>query len=136
MTDGELSTAKKRILVIDDDLSLLTLNKAILEMDGYEVTTARGGEDALGVLKNSRLPNLILLDMQMELMSGPEFLLKLESTRPEIIKSIPVVFLTAMDQVPLTKASGFIRKPMDLDAFLESVQRHIQAGVAPMTVET
>lgn len=123
------ASIEKTILVIDDDDSLLFLNKAVLESDGYKVFTAKGGNEALTILANIPNPNLILLDMRMEGMSGPEFLLALEEKYPEIIKTVPIVFLTAMDKVPVTKASGFIKKPMDLDHFLTDIGRFIETRV-------
>ena len=74
-------------------------------------------------------PDLILLDMRMEDMSGPEFLLELEEKHPEIFENVPIVFLTGVDKVPISKAVGFIRKPMDLDKFLEAVHGFIEMGI-------
>ncbi len=122
------STRKKRILVVDDSADLQNLNKTILEMEDYEVFTALSGSAALTLLGEIARPDLILLDMRMENMSGPEFLLVLEEKRPEILENVPVVFLTALDKVPPSKAVGFIRKPYDLENFLEAVHRFIESG--------
>ena len=121
-------TRRKRILVIDDSADLLSLSKTVLEIDDYEVFTAPSGKDALVVLSKIAQPDLILLDMRMEDMSGPEFLLVLEEKRPEIFENVPVVFLTAMDKVPASKAVGFIKKPFDMDDFLVAVHRFIEIG--------
>ena len=123
------SIHKKTILVVDDSKELLRLNKIILEGNDYLVFLAESGSEALTVLSQIGMPDLILLDMLMEDMSGPEFLLKLEEKRPEIIENVPVVFLTAMDKVPASKATGFIRKPFDIDNFLKAVHRFIEIGV-------
>ena len=128
-THVNASTSKKTILVVDDSADLLNLNRIILEMEDYKVFTARSGSEALSALSQIELPDLILLDMQMEDMSGSEFLVKLEETRPEIIENVPVVFVTGMDNVPASKATGFIRKPIDIDNFLEAVRRFIEMGV-------
>ena len=128
---GTLESAparRKRILVVDDSADLLSLSKTVLEIDDYEVFTAPSGKDALVVLSKIAQPDLILLDMRMEDMSGPEFLLVLEEKRPEIIENVPVVFLTAMDKVPASKAVGFIKKPFDMDDFLVAVHRFIEIG--------
>ena len=97
-------------------------------MEGYKVLTASGGEEALSVLGEITQPDLILLDMRMQDMSGPEFLAVLEERQPEILEKVPVVFLSAMNEVPVSKAVGFIKKPFDIDEFLESVLRFIEAG--------
>ena len=126
---GTLESAparRKRILVVDDSADLLSLSKTVLEIDDYEGFTALSGKDALVVLAEIGQPDLILLDMRMEDMSGPEFLLVLEDTRPEIFENVPVVFITGMDKIPSSKAAGFIKKPFDMDTFLAAVHRFIE----------
>jgi CheY-like chemotaxis protein len=119
---------KKTVLVIDDNEDSLEISKTILEIDDFEVFTALSGSAAFELLGEIRQPDLILLDMQMPDMSGPEFLLALEARRPDLIENVPVVFHTAMNTVPASKAVGFIEKPYDLDVFLKVVHRHIELG--------
>lgn len=125
---GQLPTSKKKILIIDDNAEQLYLVEAILALGDYETITALSGKEALDLLSEVDEPNLILLDMKMPDMSGPEFLLRLEEKLPKILKTVPIVFLTAMDKVPLSKAVGFIRKPFDFDNFLDTVGRFIATG--------
>ena len=126
---GHLPASKKKILIIDDNAEQLYLVEAILALGDYETITALSGKEALDLLSEVDEPNLILLDMKMPDMSGPEFLLRLEEKLPKILKTVPIVFLTAMDKVPLSKAVGFIRKPFDFDNFLETVGRFIENGI-------
>lgn len=126
---GHLPTSKKKILIIDDNAEQLYLVEEILALGDYETVTASSGEEALYFLSEFDELNLILLDMKMPDMSGHEFLLLLEEKLPEIIKTIPIVFLTAMDKVPLSKAVGFIRKPFEFDNFLKAVGRFIETGI-------
>ncbi len=122
------SNSKQSILVVDDSIDTLTLQRIVLELEGYEVFTAESGAEALEILSEIDRPNLILLDMQMGDMNGIEFITMLEEKRPEIIKNVPIVFLTGMDVVPKSKAIGFIRKPADKDKFLGEVHRYIEMG--------
>ncbi len=78
-------TKKKSILVIDDSSDMLNLQKAFLEMDGFQTFTARSGEEAFKVLDKIEKPDLILLDVRMDGMSGPDFLKMLEDKKPEIL---------------------------------------------------
>ena len=126
---GHLPTSKKKILIIDDNAEQLYLVEAILALGDYVTITALSGKEALDLLSEVDEPNLILLDMKMPDMSGPEFLLRLEEKLPKILKTVPIVFLTAMDKVPLSKAVGFIRKPFDFENFLETVGRFIATGI-------
>ena len=120
--------SKKSILIVDDSQELVDLCKEILEMNGYQVYTASSGQEALAVLDVIDKPDLILLDMMMDDLTGPEFLKTLESKRIDIVQDVPVVFLTGMDEVPLDKAVGYIRKPFEIYSFLSSVNRFIEGG--------
>lgn len=122
------ASSKQSILVIDDSFDTLTLQRILLESDGYEVFTAESGLEALKILSQVDEPNLILLDMRIGDMNGIEFLALLEEKLPEIIKDVPIVFMSGMDVVPKSKAVGFIRKPADKDKFLEAVHRFIKIG--------
>ena len=128
------TTAQHSILVIDDNSDMLELQKTILEMNGYEVFTAQSGGEALKILGEIKEPDLILLDMRMEDMSGTDFLLMLEEKKPEIIKDVPVVFHTALDEVPASKAAGFIRKARDIGKYVEDVRRFIKLGKSGQSV--
>jgi len=128
-------TRKKRILVVDDSSDLLILNRTILEMEDYEVFTASSGANALTILAEIPQPDLILLDMRMEDMSGPEFLLELEKELPAILDDVPVVFHSALDKIPVSKATGSITKPIDMDKFLEAVHHFIEMGAGRLQLK-
>lgn len=119
---------KQSVLVIDDSSDTLLLQKIVLEMEGFEVFTAQSGEEALAILSEINEPNLILLDMQMSSMTGAEFLTLLQKKIPQIIEDVPVVFVTGLDEIPNSKAIGFIRKPADREVFIKAVHRFIEMG--------
>ena len=130
MKENEATARNKRILIIDDNEDLIETFRTILEMNDFVVLAARGGEEALALLSDIEKLDLILLDMQMGEMNGPEFLELFEQEQPEVFNSVPVVFLSAMNKIPASKAVGFIRKPMaSIKTFLEAVDRFIEAGV-------
>ncbi len=120
---------KQAILLIDDSADTLTLQRIILESEGFKVFVAQSGAEALAVLSQVDKPNLILLDMQLEDMTGVDFLTLLEEKKPDIIEDVPIVFLSGMDEVPKSQAVGFIRKPADQDKFLVAVHRFIEMGI-------
>ncbi len=123
------SAVIESILVVDDCADLLELQKLILELEGYEVTTALGGRVALELLSNITKPDLILLDVQMAGMSGPEFLTVFKERYPDLSNSVPVVFLSGMDDIPNKNVVGYIHKPFEVNGFLESVRRFIERGI-------
>lgn len=120
----------KSILVIDDSREMLDLQKMILENDGFIVTTALGGAVALELLAHMKEPTLIILDQQMDYMSGSEFLDILQGRKPNFTSHVPVVFMSCTQPPPNDKAVGFIQKFPDIDVFLEKVHHFIAHGVA------
>lgn len=78
----------KRILVVDDDLDIRTLVRATLETEGYDVSTAENGEDALKLLKDDSFA-LVVLDVMMPGMSGTELCQKIRGK-----SDVPIIFLS------------------------------------------
>ncbi len=123
-----VSSSEFSVLVVDDNSDMISLQKAILESGGYHVMTAQSASEAFALLSEVKRPDLILLDVNMEDMSGPEFLNLLEEKRPDIIDNTPVVFLTAYHEVPKSRAAGVLRKPIDMSEFLSAVHDFIELG--------
>jgi DNA-binding NarL/FixJ family response regulator len=85
----------KRLLIVDDEPNLLRAVAACLRGEGYEVDTARSGEEAL-VHIAQRVPDLIVSDIRMPRMDGYAFARQLRgNSRTDLI---PIVFLTAKDE--------------------------------------
>src|SRR5215471_5132373 len=79
-----------RILLVDDEQSLLLTLAANLELDGFDVTTAESGEHALKLFEREAF-DLVLSDITMPGMSGIDLFRRVRSQRPEC----PVVLMTA-----------------------------------------
>ena len=93
----------KKLLVVDDDPSLLLAVSETLRAEGYEVVTARRGADAL-VRVAEALPDLIISDIRMPGMDGYALVRNLRSA-PRT-RLVPVVFLTAKDETA-DRIAGF-----------------------------
>ena len=110
----------KSILLVDDNEDIRELYGAILRDAGYEVQEAENGADALSVLQQHR-PALVVLDLMMPVMSGPEFLNVLHGSQS--LASLPVIVVTAGGRLAdAPRAQRFIRKPVDRDALLAAVR--------------
>ena len=108
---------KPRVLAVDDDERNLSLLSAKLEREGYEVTSARNGIEALAKVRQNP-PDLILMDVMMPQMDGYEALRQLKSR--EETRYIPVIMLTGRTEIE-DKVLGFevgaedyINKPYSL----------------------
>jgi CheY-like chemotaxis protein len=82
----------KRILVVDDDENILSLERTILEQKGFDVTAAGGGAEALKLLGEHAF-DLVLLDVMMPEIDGFTVCRKIKED-PRL-KDVPVIFLTA-----------------------------------------
>lgn len=114
----------KRILVVDDEKNIRTLFRDELEEDGYEVETAGSGQEALDKVAE-RTPDLIVLDIRMEDMTGLEVL---EQVRKDH-ETLPVIMCTAVrglqDDFTVwdSKVSDYITKPVDLDILKDKIKK-------------
>lgn len=84
----------KRILVAEDDPTILNLLSLQLEIENYQVIQATDGAAAWAVLQSDTLPDLVLLDILMPRLNGFEICRRIRAT-PRL-ESLPVVFLTAL----------------------------------------
>lgn len=105
-----------KILVIDDEPVLRDSLEVALKTSGYEVLTARTGEEGLERFKKES-PDLVLLDHWLPGINGDEVLRKIKEEDPEI----PVIIMTAQGSIEMAVSSmkmgafDFLVKPFDLD---------------------
>jgi CheY-like chemotaxis protein len=117
---------KKNILIIDDNETILTMTKGMLEKY-YNVTTVDSGEAALDLFKTGFFPNLVLLDMYMPEMSGWNTLFKIRKLC-ESHKTRIAIYTSSEDPDGLAKAKEFgaadyIHKPLSRNKLLERVAK-------------
>jgi len=86
---------QKSVLIVEDDRFLSSLIRARLEKEGYAITQAFDGEEALDILKQAQ-PNLVVLDLIMPRVSGFE-VLEAISVNP-LVNQIPVIILSNLAQ--------------------------------------
>ena len=116
------SLEPKLVFVIDDEQDLLDVTTFVLENEGYRVQTAKNGADALARLSSGARPELVLLDMMMPVMNGWEFLEAV--SRIPALRRIPIVVMTAAGSIGVPGATAVLRKPFDLGALVDVVERH------------
>ena len=106
----------QRILLVDDDADIAFLISEFLRRNGYEVSIARDGEEALEKLRVD-VPDLIIADLTMPKMSGWHFTQRIRSE--ERLKGVPIIVLSGLlesDSDPETfeAANAYISKPFDI----------------------
>lgn len=120
----------KKILVVDDKEENRRLLRKILALHGYSIVETATGEAAIELAQTER-PNVILMDLRLrEGIDGIEATRRLKAL--PAVAHIPVVAITAsvspedMQRALDSGCSGFIRKPIDIDAFPGQVAEHIR----------
>lgn len=115
------------LLVVEDNLDILNLLDTTLRFKGYQVVTARNGNEALDAIEKER-PAVIITDILMPQMDGFSLVHRLR-LNPDT-RDIPVVFLSATYVTPEDKSFAltlgviqFVEKPVDFDEFLPALAK-------------
>ncbi|MBJ7223848.1 MULTISPECIES: two-component system response regulator GlrR [unclassified Brenneria] len=117
-------TARKaaNLLLVDDDPSLLKLLGMRLTSEGFSVTTAESGQEALRLLTRERF-DLVISDLRMDEMDGMALFSEIQRYQP----GMPVIILTAHGSIPDAVAAtqqgvfSFLTKPVDRDALYQAI---------------
>ncbi len=123
----QVSSASKRILLVDDDTSLLRLLTLRLKATGYQVLTAESGENALTNMSVFR-PQIVITDLRMDGMDGMALSEIIHRHHP----GMPIIILTAHGTIPeaVTAIKGgvfsFLSKPFDTKVLLSHIDKALK----------
>ncbi|MGW9685133.1 response regulator [Flagellimonas sp. 2504JD1-5] len=117
------------VLFIEDDMiETMKLQRAISKFEcKHKIIEAKNGEEALEILKDGVLPDIILLDLNMPRMSGIEFLTTIKSD--DRLKYLPTIILTTSEnRVDLLKCfeigiAGYIIKPLKYEDYESKLKK-------------
>jgi CheY-like chemotaxis protein len=129
------NTAPDTILLIDDEIALLDVNRRGLTTLGYRVLTAPGGEEGLAVLRQQPV-DLVVLDMLMPRMDGVETLRRIRAEFPDQ----NVVILSAyaererVEAVNALGIRGYLKKPISLKTLAATLRKAL-AGETDLDLE-
>lgn len=117
----------KRVLVVEDDLSLRVVIRMVLEQARYEVFEARHGMAALELME-SEMPDVVIADLRMPLMNGVELIGRLRSN--PVTASLPIVLLSGLlpDPEVTRLANAVVAKPFEPADLLAAVRRSLNRG--------
>jgi len=124
--------AKKRILIVEDNMDTYELERFILEKSGYETFLAVNGRDGVNAVRKQN-PDLIIMDLSMPEMDGwtATSLIK----KDEQISNIPLIVVTALalpnDRQRAMDAgcNEYVTKPMDLLDLVDTVNQWVNRGI-------
>jgi DNA-binding response OmpR family regulator len=125
---AEAAVTKKKIMVVEDEQSLLTLQSMLLSVEGYTVEGVMDGQTALDVVE-TMMPDLILLDIMLPEIDGLEVCRQIKAN--EATRHIPIIMLTAKkskEDLVMGEQAGadmYITKPYKTSMVIETIQRFL-----------
>jgi DNA-binding NtrC family response regulator len=118
-----------RVLLVDDEIHILTVLHMLFKSRGDDVTTARGGQEAISILEEQGF-DLMISDIRMKPVNGLEVLKVARERYPEM----PVIMVTAYDTAESNRealalgAVAYLKKPFDNEELLGIADKAIQEG--------
>jgi CheY-like chemotaxis protein len=111
----------RRLLIVDDEREIRESLEEFFQEEGFTVTTAANGVEALARLEESETPCVVLLDLLMPVLSGNEVYQAMQ--KEPRLNGIPVIVMTSD---PSRAPSGLLimKKPMNLARLLSTVRQH------------
>ncbi len=118
---------QKRILIVEDEISIVELLTLVLMREGYEVSSCQTGRDAVNMMKEFH-PHLVLLDVMLPGLDGAG-IIKIMS-EDEMLSNIPVLVTSALVESahmfqPYPQVKGFCSKPFVLTDLVAKVKKAI-----------
>ncbi|MEX6157516.1 two-component system response regulator GlrR [Providencia manganoxydans] len=130
------SRKSANLLLVDDDPSLLKLLGMRLSSEGFKVTTAESGPEALKILQKEKT-DLVISDLRMDEMDGMALFDEVQKQHP----NLPVIILTAHGSIPDAVAAtqrgvfSFLTKPVDKDALYKAIDEALALSSTPISDE-
>lgn len=116
---GRRAPANAAVLVVDDDMDIRESLQFVLEKAGYTVHTAQHGREALAKLEGGFMPRVVVLDVTMPVMTGPELLAAMQ--RDARLARLPVVVMSGDLRALASAPPGalVLQKPIQVDRLLD-----------------
>jgi two-component system cell cycle sensor histidine kinase/response regulator CckA len=111
------------VLVVDDEEPIRQLARAFLERDGYQITEAGSGLEAIALLASGPLPDVLMTDLNMPELAGDEMVRRIRATTPDL----RVLYVTGhvdrllANRPILRDGEAFLEKPFNAAGLREAV---------------
>jgi two-component system response regulator (stage 0 sporulation protein F) len=119
-----MSVKKKRILLVDDEEGIQLLYREEFEDEGYEVTTAYNGEEALEEFSKEP-PDLVILDINMPGMNGIEVLRRMKEIDPDLPVILSSAYQEYKQDLGTWASEEYIVKSSNMDELKNAVRKHL-----------
>lgn len=122
----------KKILIVEDDPSLLEIYSLAFELEGFEIIKAENGKMALDLLVDqdrALVPDCIVTDLQMAMMTGNTLINIIRTSYDKRFADVPIIVCSAHgEMIKRDWIFEHIQKPVSLDQLIEGVNRALHRG--------
>ncbi|HVF43676.1 MAG TPA: response regulator [Pyrinomonadaceae bacterium] len=126
-TNGRRGQRAKRVLVVDDEESVRITTAAILEQEGYEVSTAESGREALAAAARAHF-DLVLTDLRMDDMDGMALLHELQARHPNVVTVVLTGYASIESSIDALRQGvyDYLVKPCMVEDLKRTVRRALE----------
>lgn len=126
-TNGRRAQRAQRVLVVDDEESVRITTAAILEQEGYEVSTAESGREALATAARSHY-DLVLTDLRMDDMDGMALLHELQARHPNVVTVVLTGYASIESSIDALRQGvyDYLVKPCMVEDLKRTVRRALE----------
>ena len=125
-----------KVLVVDDDADFQVIMRRMLEAEGYDVATAENGDQALEVARQTKPPDMVLLDVMMATtLEGVDVAHELKGDPS--LQHVPIIMVSSIatsphasefpDEKPIP-IDGWLSKPVSRSVLLKTLERFLGPG--------
>ncbi len=121
----------KKVLIAEDSSVIQNLTKKILEMQNFDITSAKNGQKVLDILENEHF-DIILMDINMPVMDGMECSRKIRAITDSKNANIPIIAITgnaqnySLDEFKEAGINDYLPKPLNFDNLVEMVKKYAE----------
>ena len=136
MNPESKQAVRRKILVVDDEESILHFLKTALEKRGFDVSTAADGKEGVSFYLKQR-PDLVLLDIRLPKINGVDVLRKIKKKDPKALVMMITAFgaKRTIAQAMKLGAQDYINKPFDLKDMLKAIDENLSLRAMGQDVE-
>jgi len=117
---------KRSVLIVDDDIGILSTLSKMFEKIGFEVTTAHNETHALKEIKSEKIFDLVISDLFLGNDDGLQLLYKIRKQRPSIKTVLMSGSTLAEEELYLISVNDFLAKPFELSELKSAVQKVLE----------
>lgn len=123
----------RKVLVAEDSSVIQNLTKKILQMQSFDISSVKNGQQVLDLLKNEHF-DIILMDINMPVMDGMECSRNIRALADPEKASIPIIAITgnarnySIDEFKEAGINDYLPKPLNFDTLVETVKKYTESN--------